>query len=177
MRRARMLAAGLTLIVGCAAVNETAERYSCRFPWICEGPASAAAVNSQARPAATQSEPRSHARRRHIAWHHRAARHAGRHGSGHAPQFAARMDAALAGDEVPAEEAVPAETIRALVPAWVAAPDDSLSTVLATSPSRGFNLVAEWKRAVGEISVVGAVPTETLKSFNDFPPDDAVASH
>jgi hypothetical protein len=85
------------------------------------------------------------------------------------------LELASAADQDSTDEG-PQDAIGALVPAWVATPNDGLSEALAASPARGFDLVAEWNRAVGEISAVGAVPIETLKAFNDFPPGDAVVT-
>jgi len=41
---------------------------------------------------------------------------------------------------------------------------------MAASQAMRFDLVAEWRRAVGEIAMMDTVPEETLKSFNAFPP-------
>lgn len=188
MLRLRILAAGLTLIVGSSAVNETVGGCGYRFPWICEGPAWAApsepaGSQAQGRPLTLLATPKANAGHWHSARHrraHRPGRHVARLGTRHAPGFARRVGGALAPvafDQEPMAETPPSETIGALVPAWVATPSDGLSAALAGSPSHDFDLVAEWNRAVGEISVVGAVPTETLKSFNDFPPEDAAGKH
>jgi hypothetical protein len=167
----RLPAVGLTLVVGTAA-------------WIYGGAAWAAlfdlpfASSASARPAPTPDAAKSTTVHRHAAVHrgHRHPRHLARHQSHHAGGFAAHLHGyqpPAASDQESADEA-PKEIIGALVPEWVATPRDGISAALAAAPGHGFDLVEEFNRAVGEISAVGTVPTETLKSFNDFPPDDAI---
>lgn len=174
MIRLRVLAAGLTLVAGTAA-------------WICGGAAWAAlfdlpiANSASARPAPTPNAAKSTPVHRHAAVHreHRHSRHVARHQSHHAVRFAAHLHGyqpPAASDQESAGEGSE-EIIGALVPEWVATPRDGISAALAATPGHGFDLVEEFNRAVGEISAVGTVPTETLKSFNDFPPDDAITSH
>jgi len=84
----------------------------------------------------------------------------------HAPRFAAEPH-----DRPGATDARKAETVAAIVPLldW-ADHDDRVAAVMAASQAMRFDLVAEWRRAVGEIAMMDTVPEETLKSFNAFPP-------
>lgn len=170
-----VLAVGLTLAIGCSTWMWGGAAWASLFDSRTSGKASAG-------PFSGLSAGKSNTGRRHAAAaHHRAHRHShhlARHHSRHAYGFAGHLrglEVASASDQEMADDGSQ-EAIGALVPAWVATPNDGLSEALAASPARGFDLVAEWNRAVGEISAVGAVPTETLRAFNDFPPGDAVVT-
>jgi hypothetical protein len=185
MRRFRALTAGLSLLVGAAAFSGPMR--DCDIALLCGGTAWAAPDEGSADQGTSQSRSGGGRQRsalhkgRHGA-HHRAA-HEGRHGHGHGrtAHREAPADPGDSADVTPDQDGTldlaSTEPIVTVAPEWVVGRADGLASALAVSPPPRLDLVAEWKLAVSEIAMASAVPTETLKSFNDFPPDDGEPGH
>jgi hypothetical protein len=197
MPRIRMLAAGLALMAGWFAVGTSAQACDDRLAWLCktfpglkpdsDATAQTATAGPPQTPAAIPATGRRHFASR--SRRHRVARHHLLHRSPHAVALRREhvsLDHSAQLDPQTEQKGSPAPAIARRVtrtrpidgpglgsPSWAAARDSEVnvrSDALEPTHRTSFDLVAEWKRAVGELTIVNVWPEATLRSFNDFPP-------
>jgi hypothetical protein len=197
MPRIRMLAAGLALMAGWFAAGASAQACDDRLAWLCKSFQGFKPDTNAGAQTATAGPPQTPAAipatgRRHFASRsrrHRVARHHLLHRSPHLAALgrehvsvghSALLDTETEQKGSPAPPSArrvtrtrPLDAPGLGSPSWVGARDSEVnvrSDALEPTHRTSFDLVAEWKRAVGELTIVNAWPEETLRSFNDFPP-------